>query len=38
MTGIRDQTSAEKRSGVGWEFGHSIIDDHTGIAYCRAGV
>jgi transposase InsO family protein len=24
---------AEKRSGVGWEFCHSIIDDHTRIAY-----
>ena len=33
VTGIRDQTSAEKRSGMGWDFCHSIIDDHTRIAY-----
>jgi transposase len=30
VTGVRDRTSAEKRSRVGWEFCHSIIDDHTG--------
>ena len=33
ITGVRDRTSAEMRSGVGWEFCHSIIDDHTRIAY-----
>jgi transposase InsO family protein len=33
VTGVRDRTSAEQRSGVGWEFCHSIIDDHTRIAY-----
>jgi transposase InsO family protein len=33
VTGIRDRTGAEKRARVGWEFCHSIIDDHTRIAY-----
>ncbi len=33
MTGVRDRTGAEQRSGVGWEFCYSIIDDHTRIAY-----
>ncbi len=33
VTGDRHRTGAEKRSGVGWEFCHSIIDDHTRIAY-----
>ena len=30
---IRYRTGAEKRARVGWEFCHSIIDDHTRIAY-----
>ena len=33
VTGDRYRTSAEKASGVGWEFCHSIIDDHTRLAY-----
>ena len=33
MTGDRHRTSAEKRARVGWEFCHSIIDDHTRLAY-----
>jgi transposase InsO family protein len=33
VTGVRDRTGAEKRARVGWEFCHSIIDDHTRLAY-----
>jgi transposase InsO family protein len=33
VTGERYRTSQEKREGVGWEFCHSIIDDHTRLAY-----
>jgi transposase InsO family protein len=33
VTGDRHRTGAEKRAGVGWEFCHSIVDDHTRIAY-----
>jgi transposase InsO family protein len=33
VTGDRYRTSAEKRSAVGWEFCHSIIDDHTRLAF-----
>src|SRR4029078_7872854 len=33
ITGIRDRTAKERRSGVGWEFCHSIIDDHSRRAY-----
>ena len=33
VTGDRYRTGAEKRSGVGWEFCHSIIDDHSRLAY-----
>jgi transposase InsO family protein len=33
VTGLRDRTGAEKRMHVGWEFCHSIIDDHSRIAY-----
>ena len=33
VTGDRHRTGAEKRAGVGWEFCHSIIDDHSRIAY-----
>jgi len=33
VTGIRDRTAAEKRSGVGWEFCHSIIDDHSRLVF-----
>src|SRR3954453_6471728 len=33
VTGDRHRTGAEKRERVGWEFCHSIIDDHSRIAY-----
>ena len=33
VTGDRYRTSQERREGVGWEFCHSIIDDHTRLAY-----
>lgn len=33
VTGDRYRTGKEKRQRVGWEFCHSIIDDHTRIAY-----
>ena len=33
VTGNRTKTSIEKRRGPGWEFCHSIIDDHTRLAY-----
>jgi transposase InsO family protein len=33
VTGDRHRTGAEKRARVGGEFSHSIIDDHSRIAY-----
>jgi transposase InsO family protein len=33
VTGDRHRTSAERRAGVGWEFCHSMIDDHSRLAY-----
>ena len=33
VTGERYRTAAEKRAGVGWEFCHSIIDDHSRLAF-----
>jgi len=33
VTGVRDRTSAEERMNVGWEFCHSMIDDHSRLAY-----
>ena len=33
VTGIRDRTSAEQRLQVGHEFVHSIVDDHSRLAY-----
>jgi transposase InsO family protein len=33
VTGDRYRTGAERRARVGWEFCHSIIDDHTRLAY-----
>jgi transposase InsO family protein len=33
VTGDRHRTSVEKKMRVGWEFCHSIIDDHTRLAY-----
>jgi transposase len=33
VTGNRYRTAQERRARVGWEFCHSMIDDHTRIAY-----
>ena len=33
MTGDRYRSGAEKRQRVGWEYCHSIIDDHSRLAY-----
>ena len=33
VTGDRYRTGREKRNGPGWEFCHSIIDDHSRLAY-----
>jgi transposase InsO family protein len=33
VTGDRYRSGAEKRARVGWEFCHSIIDDHSRLAY-----
>ena len=33
VTGDRYRTAAEKRAGVGWEFCHSIVDDHSRLAF-----
>ena len=33
VTGVRDRTAAEARMDVGWEFCHSMIDDHSRLAY-----
>jgi transposase InsO family protein len=33
VTGDRHRTSAEMRQRVGWEFCHSMIDDHSRLAY-----
>jgi transposase InsO family protein len=33
VTGDRHRTGAEKRQRVGWEFCHSMIDDHSRLAY-----
>jgi transposase len=33
VTGDRYRTTAERKSGVGWEFCHSIIDDHSRLVY-----
>ena len=33
VTGDRQRTGADKRARVGWEFCHSIIDDHSRLAY-----
>ena len=35
VTGVRDKTAAEKRAGWGWEFAHSIVDDHSRLAYAE---
>ena len=33
VTGIRDKSGAEKRAAWGYEFAHSIVDDHSRLAY-----
>jgi transposase InsO family protein len=33
VTGVRDRTGAEKRMRVGHEFAHSLVDDHSRLAY-----
>src|SRR5829696_7260669 len=33
VTGDRYRTAKEKRSGPGWEFCHSVIDDHSRLAF-----
>jgi transposase InsO family protein len=33
VTGDRSTTSADKRAGVGWEFCHSLLDDHSRLVY-----
>jgi len=33
VTGVRDRTGAERRMRVGHEFVHSIVDDHSRLAY-----
>jgi len=33
LTGVRDKTAAEKRERWGYEYAHSIVDDHSRLAY-----
>jgi transposase InsO family protein len=33
VTGIRTKTNAEKHAGWGYEYAHTIIDDHSRLAY-----
>ena len=33
VTGVRNKTAAEKRAGWGYEYAHTIIDDHSRLAY-----
>jgi transposase InsO family protein len=33
VTGDRSTTGADKRERVGWEFCHSVLDDHSRLAY-----
>jgi len=33
MTGDRSRSSAEKRRGVGYDFCHTVVDDHSRLAY-----
>jgi transposase InsO family protein len=33
VTGVRDQTGAEKRARWGYEYAHTMIDDHSRLAY-----
>ena len=33
VTGDRDKTGAERRAGWGYEYAHTIVDDHSRLAY-----
>jgi transposase InsO family protein len=33
VTGVRDKTGAEKRSYWGYQFAHSVVDDHSRVSY-----
>jgi transposase InsO family protein len=33
VTGVRDRTGAEKRARIGYEWVHSLVDDHSRLAY-----
>jgi transposase InsO family protein len=33
VTGDRYRSAKEKRAGIGWEFCHSIVDDHSRLAF-----
>ena len=33
VTGVRDKTAAEKRAKWGYEYAHSIVDDHSRVVY-----
>jgi hypothetical protein len=33
VTGDRHRSSVEKRTRIGHEFGHSVVDDHSRLAY-----
>jgi hypothetical protein len=33
VTGSRFSSGAQKRARVGWEFAHSVIDDHSRLVY-----
>jgi transposase InsO family protein len=35
VTVVRDKTGAELRAGWGYEFAHSIVDDHSRLAYAE---
>ena len=32
-TGVRDKTGAERKAGSGYEYAHTIVDDHSRLAY-----
>jgi transposase InsO family protein len=32
-TGVRDRTGAERKAGSGYEYAHTIVDDHSRLAY-----
>jgi transposase InsO family protein len=35
VTGDRHSTAAEKRAGVGYDYAHAIVDDHSRLAYAE---